>query len=172
MRPLRSLIACAVLLSPLVACHHGAGAGAGASVSGTPLPPMLIDDRGIVMPLEDAMTKISYKPWIPPRNILKYAVIPPLGDLDTPDHRGVAFEYALGKTNMLLSEWPKQNFTLLFLHGDDISNTPCRIAHYKADGDAWTTAGKLAMTLQPDGNVDSQAVDSEARALIAAGGCR
>ena len=133
---------------------------------------MLIDDRGIVMSLEQAMTKISYKPWIPPRNILKYAVIPPLGDLDTPDHRGVAFEYALKNTNMLLSEWPQQNFTLLFLHNDDITNRPCSIAHYKTDGVAWTTEGKLAMTLQPDGSADPQAVDSEARALIAAGGCR
>ena len=171
MRPLRSLIACALLLSPLAACHHAATVGASAA-AGPPLPAMLIDDRGIVMPLEEAMTKISYKPWIPPRNILKQAVIPPLGDLDTPDHRGIAFEYRLGVTNMLLSEWPKQNFTLLFLHGDDITDTPCHIAHYKTDGVAWTTNGKLAMTLQPDGNADSRAVDSEARALIAAGGCR
>jgi hypothetical protein len=168
MRPLCSLFACALLVCLAVACHRGSG-GANAP---SPLPSMLIDDRGVVMPLTDAVTKISYSPWIPPRTIYKYAVIPPLGDLDTPDHRGIAFEYAYGKTGMLLSEWPKQNFTLLFLHGDDITFTPCKIAHYKADGVAWTTRGKLAMTLQPDGNVDPQAVDREAQALIAAGGCR
>ncbi len=133
---------------------------------------MLIDDRGIVMPLEQAVTKISYRPWIPPRTILKYAVIPPLGDLDTPAHRGVAMEYRYKNTAMLLSEWPKQNFTLLFLHNVNITSTPCTIAHYKADGVAWTTHGNLAMTLQPDGSVDPQAVDAEARSLIATGGCR
>jgi hypothetical protein len=133
---------------------------------------MLIDDRGVVMSLDDAMTKISYRPWVPPRQILKFAVIPPLGDLDTPDHRGIAMEYTYRKTAMLLSEWPKQNFTLLFLRGNDITFTPCEIAHYKADGVAWTTHSKLAMTLQPDGSVDPRAIDAEAKALIAAGGCR
>lgn len=136
------------------------------------LPTMLINDRGIVMPLEQAVTEISYHPWIPPRTILKYAVIPPLGGLDTPAHRGIAMEYRYENTAMLLSEWPKQNFTLLFLHNVDITSAPCTIAHYKADGVAWTTHGKLAMTLQPDGSVDPQAVDAEARSLIAAGGCR
>lgn len=133
---------------------------------------MLIDDRGIVMPFQQAVTKINYQPWVPPRDILKYAVIPPLGDLDTPAHRGIAFEYSYGKTGMLLSEWPKQNFTLLFLHNNDITFTPCKIAHYKSDGVAWTTHGKLAMTLQPDGSVDPRAIDAEAEKLIAAGGCR
>jgi len=133
---------------------------------------MLIDDRGVVMPLQDAVTKISWKPWIAPRQILKFAVIPPLGDLDTPEHRGIAMEYQYGGQAMLLSEWPKQNFTLLFLHGQDITNTPCTIAHYKADGVAWTTKSNLAMTLQPDGNVSPKDVDAEARRLIAAGACR
>jgi hypothetical protein len=133
--------------------------------------PMLIDDRGVVMPLEEAVTKISYKPWIPRRQVLKFAVIPPLGDLDTPAHRGIAVEYQTSKGPMLLSEWPQQNFTLLFLHNEDITLTPCTIAHYKTDGVAWTTRGKLAMTLQPDGNVNPKDVDAEAKRLIAGGGC-
>ncbi|HTU69184.1 MAG TPA: hypothetical protein VMF11_02595 [Candidatus Baltobacteraceae bacterium] len=165
MRRLRSALTCVLLLA-LPACAHK---GPAAQPS---LPPMLIDDRGVVMPLEQAVTKISYRPWVPPRQILKYAVIPPLGDLDTPSHRGVAFEYQYGNQAMLLSEWPKQNFTLLFLHGEDITSTPCKIAHYKADGVAWTTKSNLAMTLQPDGSVDPKDVEAEARRLIAAGGCR
>jgi hypothetical protein len=156
-----------MVLFLVAACHHGAS-----DAAPSPLPSMLIDDRGVVMALTDVVTKISYSPWVPPRTVYKYAVIPPLGDLDTPDHRGIAFEYAYGKTAMLLSEWPKQNFTLLFLHGDDLTFSPCKIAHYKADGVAWTTHGKLAMTLQPDGNVDPRAIEREARALIAAGACR
>ncbi|HTZ53935.1 MAG TPA: hypothetical protein VMB20_02645 [Candidatus Acidoferrum sp.] len=166
MRRLRLVFACAFALAAAACAHKGGGAAPQAS-----LPPMLIDDRGVVMPLEQAVTKISYKPWIPPRQILKYAVIPPLGDLDTPDHRGIAIEYQYKNQAMLLSEWPKQNFTLLFLHGEDITGTPCKIAHYKADGAAWTTKSKLAMTLQPDGNVSPKDVDAEAKRLIAAGAC-
>lgn len=152
----------------LAACSH-------ASKPAAPppsLPPLLIDDRGITMPLEQVVTKISYRAWIPPRQALEFAVIPPLGDQDTPSHRGVAVEYvAPGHQPMLLSEWPKQNFTLLFLHNQDISVQPCTIAHYKADGVAWTSRGKLAMTLQPDGAADPKAVEAEARRLLAAGAC-
>ena len=132
---------------------------------------MLIDDRGIVMTLAQAVSKIDYRPWLPPDHVLKYAVIPPLGDLDTPQHRGIAIEYRTAAVPMLLSEWPKQNFSLLFLHNQDVSASPCTIAHYKADGIAWTTRGTLAMTLQPDGTAAPQAVEKEARRLIAAGAC-
>jgi hypothetical protein len=168
MRRLRLVFACALALAAVACAHKG-----GDAVSQATLPPMLIDDRGIVMPIEDAVTKrkISYRPWVPPRQILKFAVIPPLGNLDTPDNRGVAFEYQYKNQAMLLSEWPKQNFTLLFLHGEDITLTPCKIAHYKADGAAWTTKSKLAMTLQPDGNVSPKDVDAEAQRLIASGAC-
>jgi hypothetical protein len=133
---------------------------------------MLIDDRGISMPLEEAVTKIDYRPWIPPGQVLKYAVIPPLGGADTPSNRGIAVEYEVKGTAMLLSEWPKQNFTLLFLRAQDITTKPCEIAHYKLDGVAWTTHGPLAMTLQPDGNVSPKAVEAEARRLLANGACR
>src|SRR5580700_8593175 len=118
---LRLVLACAVAFAA-AGCAHGGSASTQASPS---MAPMLIDDRGIVMPLEDAVTqhKIIYRPWVPPRQVLKVAVIPPLGDLDTPDHRGIAFEYQFGNQAMLLSEWPKQNFTLMFLHGQDITFT-------------------------------------------------
>lgn len=165
MRSPRLLIA-GVIAVALTACgHHGD------SSAQPTLPPMLIDDRGVVMPLEQAVTKITYKPWVPPGQVYKFAVIPPLGDLDTPDHRGVAVEFQEGRQAWLLSEWPKQNFVLLFLRGQDITFSPCKIVHYKSDGVAWTSHGKLAMTLQPDGTVSSKDVEAEARRLIAAGAC-
>ena len=42
---------------------------------------------------------------------------------------------------------------------------------FTKDGVAWTTKTKLAMTLQPDGNVNPKDVDAEARRLIAQGAC-
>jgi len=159
-------IAC---IGVLVGCGHaarGASASQGASV-----PPLLIEDRGVTMPLEKVVTFINYRPWIPPGQALRFAVIPPLGNEDTPNNRGVAIEYVSAGQAMLISEWPKQNFALLFLHNQSITTTPCSIAHYKADGVAWTTRGKLAMTLQPDGDVNPSVVEKEARRLIAAGAC-
>ncbi len=162
----RVLFSCG-LLAIVAGCGHVSRPVAAAS-----LPPLMIDDRGITMPLEQAVTKIAYRPWLPQGQILKFAVIPPLGDVDTPAHRGVGIEYVAMHQPMLLSEWPKQNFTLLFLHNQDITLTPCAIAHYKTDGVAWTTRGRLAMTLQPDGSVDPKVVENEARRLIAAGACK
>jgi len=60
----------------------------------------------------------------------------------------------------------------LFLRGQDVTYSPCTVAHYKLDGVAWTTRGKLAMTLQPDGSVSAKAVETEARRLVAAGACK
>ncbi|MDP9025381.1 MAG: hypothetical protein M3N13_08415 [Candidatus Eremiobacteraeota bacterium] len=166
MRPYRLFLSCALLVG-LAACNRAAGAQAQAT-----LPSMLIDDRGVVMPLEQAAGKIDYRPWVPPNQILKFAVIPPLGDADTPKHRGIAIEYEGANQAMLLSEWPKQKFSLILLHNQDVSASPCTIAHYKADGIAWTTRGRLAMTLQPDGNAEPKTVEKEARRLIAAGACQ
>lgn len=168
MRRLRPLLTSALLLLVLTGCQKGRAAAPAAS-----LPPLMIDDRGMVMPLEQVVTNIAYRPWIPPGvQILKFAVIPPLGNNDTPAHRGVAVEYEDNHVAWLLSQWPKQNFTLLFLKGQDVTYAPCTVAHYKLDGVAWTTRGKLAMTLQPDGSVSAKAVDSEAGRLVAAGACK
>jgi hypothetical protein len=164
---MRRIAAAALAALALAACSHKSP-----QPGETSPPPLMIDDRGYTMPLEDAVKKISYRPWIPPRTILRYAVIPPLGNLDTPENRGIAVEYQTGDRLMLISEWPKQNFALLFLRNTDITLTPCTIAHYKADGVAWTTKGNLAMTLQPDGNVSPKDVETEAKRLLAAGGCR
>ncbi len=168
MHPHRSLLISVLLVLAPAGCHIGQAAAPTPSSA-----PLMIDDRGIVMPLEQAVTKISYRPWIPPEpHVLKYAVIPPLGDQDTPANRGVAIEYENNRMTWLLSEWPKQNFDLLFLRGQDITHAPCAVAHYKPDGVAWSTRGKLAMTLQPDGSVPAETVGSEARRLIAAGACK
>jgi hypothetical protein len=157
-----------VLLAAAAACGHKAADTAPS------LPPLLIDDRGISMPLEKLMPKLNYRPWIPPGQVLKYAGIPPLGGaIETPDNDGFAVEYVTPDNHpMLLSEWPKQNFQLQFLHHEDITFTPCHVVFYKSDGVAWTTHGKLAMTLQPDGSMRAKDVEKEANRLIAVGACK
>lgn len=162
----RHLLAAAAALIALVACGHQGKTEPAAS-----LPPMMIDDRGKVMPLEEAVKVIGFRPYLPPGQILAIAVIPPLGDLDTVANRGLAIEYVTGRQPMLLSEWPnKQGYRLNFL-GADITTTPCKMAHFKINGPAWTTRRGLLITLQPDGNVDAKTVDAEARRLMRLGGC-
>jgi len=150
----------------LAACARQADAPAS-----TP-PPMLIDQRGTTMPFEKAVGHIVFKPYVPSTQVLAYAVLPPLGDLDTDAHRGIGIEYvAPGNRAMLLSQWPKQDFTVAFARSTG-PLAPCVLAHYKADGAAWVTSQDVVMTLQPDGSVAPSAVDDEARRLMRAGACR
>jgi|SRR5579862_5291295 len=154
-----------VALLALSACSHGSDEQPAA----TP-PPMLVDQRGTAMPLEQVVTHIAFRPYVPAQ-ALAFAVLPPLGDLDTNEHRGIGIEYTAGRYAMLLSEWPKQGFQIAFGKGDSIL-IPCTPTHYSTTNLAWTTPGGLVMTLQPDGTVEPSAVDKEARRLIREGACR
>jgi hypothetical protein len=149
----------------LAACAHHEDAP-----KATP-PPMLIDQRGTTMPLEKAVTHIAFRPFVPSQQVLAYAVLPPLGDLDTDAHRGLGIEYVSSGRAMLLSQWPKQDFMIAFARSVG-PLAPCTLAHYKADGAAWITAHNVVMTLQPDGSVSPAVIDDEARRLMRAGACR
>jgi len=72
---------------------------------------------------------------------------------------------------MLLSEWPKQGFSIGFGKRETVL-VPCTPTHYSTTNLAWTTPGGLVMTLQPDGTVEQSAVENEALRLIRAGACR
>jgi hypothetical protein len=133
-------------------------------------PPLLLDGRGTVMPLEQVVTHLSFRPYVP-EQALEYAVLPPLGGADTDAHRGIGIEYVSGRTAMLLSEWPKQNFNIAFGAGRTMLS-PCTPTHYSATAVGWTTPSNVLMTLQPDGPVRPRTVEREARRLIRAGACR
>jgi hypothetical protein len=131
-------------------------------------PPLLIESRGFTMPLDRAVTKIGFRPYLPPGQMLAFAVIPPLGNDDSTAHRGMAIEYVASRRAMLLSQWPKQQFTLAF-GGRDVTSSPCTIVHFSADGVGWTARSGLMLTLQPDGKAGTGAVVEEARRLLRLG---
>ena len=151
----------------MVGCAHGNTTQTQAEAS---VRPLLIDQRGSMMPLEYAIKEIAFRPYMPQGKLLGVAVIPPLGGEDTRAHRGIAVEYVAGANAMVLSEWPKQHFELTFPH-KDITTTPCDLAQYAETGYAWTSRGGLALTLQPDGSANQSAVEAEARRLMGAGAC-
>jgi hypothetical protein len=132
---------------------------------------LLIDQRGVATTLQRAVHVVSFKPFLPRAAYSAVAVIPPLGNQDTPANRGLAFEYRAGGRTMVLSEWPAQNFRIAFAN-NDVSATPCKPVKYSHDGVVWTTPHGLVMSLQPDGNAGVAQVAGEARALIARGACR
>ena len=132
---------------------------------------MLIDERGTTMPLEQVVTHIAFRPFVPSPQVLAYAVLPPLGGLDTNANRGIGIEYLSGSTAMLLSEWPKQQFSVAFGQGQaGVAN--CTPVHYSAQALAWTTPRNVVMTIQADGSAAPATVEAEAHRLIRRGACR
>lgn len=158
----RILIAAAILFLSACGAQKQQAANAGATT-----PPLLIDGRGTTMPLEQVVTHIAFRPYVPAQAIA-FAVLPPLGDSDTNEHRGIGVEYQAGHDAMLLSEWPRQRYAIQFGHS---MLGECRPEHYSTTSVAWITPGKLVMTLQPDGPVGATDIDHEAQRLIAAGAC-
>lgn len=156
----------------LVAAVLGGCAAKGTAhqVATASLPPMLIDTRGVTMPLEQIVTKIAYRPYIPRVQGLQFAVIPPLSGTDTPDRRGIAIEYAAGKNAMLLSEWPSQHLPVTF-DGVNVVLRPCTAERFDKSSIAWSSRNGLVMTLQPDGALPAGAVAAEAHRLMASGAC-
>ncbi len=135
------------------------------------LAPLLIDDKGITMPLEQAITHIGFRPYLPTRNYLRLAVIPPLGGDDTNANRGFAVEYTRGSDSFLLSEWPRKNFDLAFGRFDPTLH-PCQAFRYTSGGFVWATPRAEAMTLQAERGVLGSHVEAEAHRLLTTGACR
>lgn len=129
-----------------------------------PAPTLLVQARGVTVPLTQAVRQIAFKPFIPGAQIAAVALIPPLGGTDRRESHGIAIEYASAGDALVLSEWPRLGF--------DITRSPCAPVAYKSDGILWTTRNGQVMTLQPDGTVAPSRIVREVHRLFAAGACR
>lgn len=173
--PLRKLLAGTFALA-LAACTNAPAPAPTATPDGPRTPDksatgLLLDQRGVAMPLEKAVREIAFRPFLPPERYTAVAVIPPLGNDDSPANRGIAFEYGPRGAATILSEWPRQNFRIS-VAGRDATATPCMPVPYSRNGVVWTTPHGLVMTLQPDGKTSVAAIAERARTLIARGACR
>jgi hypothetical protein len=165
-------IACAVLLALAAGCAGKPHDSAHAQTA-TPQPAatLLIESRGVAVPLTKAVHEIAFRPFIPGAQIAEIALIPPLGGEDKRETHGLAIEYANRGNALLLSQWPRAGFHIA-MNGADITQRPCAPVAFKTDGLIWTTRNGLVMTLQPDGAVSPALIEREAHRLIAAGACR
>jgi predicted small lipoprotein YifL len=169
MRLARALLATAAI-SALSACGI-------AGLLKTPPPPVatpkptLVAMRGIAMPLHTARAGVSFRPFVPARELVDVALLAPYAGNDTRANRGIGFEYESGGRLFVLSQWPA--------HGTPpAGGTPlrpeaeCSLTRYKPDGIIWTTKRDIVATLQTDGKSSPSAVETEARRLVRRGACR
>lgn len=158
----------ALALALLTGCAHGSGSHAAQTPN--PISTLLIESKGVTMPLQLAVHTLAFRPFIPGSQIVQVAVIPPL-NVDRQKDHGLAIEYAAGGSALLLSQWPRASFRVAAEGDGGVAGRPCSPAAYDADGLIWTTRNGLVMTLQPDGTVPASHLASEARRLLEAGAC-
>ncbi|HLI97003.1 MAG TPA: hypothetical protein VKT72_13120, partial [Candidatus Baltobacteraceae bacterium] len=137
------------------------------SPSPAPVATLLIESKGVTMPLKLAVRTLTFKPFIPPVQILQSAIIPPL-NVDQQKNHGLAIEYAQNGSVLLLSQWPRAGFAV---PPPVLGTRVCEPVSYKSDGLLWATRNGLVMTLQPDGRVPAARIVRESRRLLRLGAC-
>ena len=133
----------------------------------SPVGTLLIDAKGVTMPVGLATRTLAFTPFFPPGQILQAAVIPPL-NVDQQRNHGLGLEYARKGGMLLLSQWPQAGFSI---PPQALAAGPCVPVPYKKDGVLWSTRYNVVMTLQPDGRVPASRIRREAQELVAAGAC-
>jgi hypothetical protein len=144
--------------------------------SGKPL--MIIDNLGYTMSEQDAMERITFRPFVPTTNYLEVALLPAFhgDDKDHPENRGIGYEYTMSQHTFVLREWPQAGGGL-----DKYPPAPavgkCTDLHVilgtasKPHGYAWTT-GALVFAVQPDPPTDTKPLKAELSRLVQHGACR
>jgi hypothetical protein len=170
MQRLLPLVAACAFLS---AC---AGSKGKAAPQPTPTEDTYLSHRGQVMPLRAALAGIAFRPFIPAREIVETALLPPYnGGDDTRKNRGIGFEYLSRREAYVLSQWPGTGLpgpqSLGSIHGCELTAYPIAGGATGKHGALWSN-GRIASDLVPAGNADDHDTFEEARRLIRRGACK
>ena len=171
----------AVMLTALLTVSAAFCAAPVRAQDSTPPPKPLVEQRGMPMSAQEAMERVTFRPFVPAANYSQVALLPAFHgeDKDTPQNRGVGYEYTSAGHTYLLREWPLAGGTLdhypamkplgTCSTGRTILGPP-----EDSRGVAWTTTA-LVFALQPDtfgGPTDVRALHAEWARLIKRGACR
>lgn len=180
MRPLRS----AAMIFALLALSAAPAPGADSSVvpGFSTKHVSLLENRGLPMSEQEAIERITFRPFQPTPNYLEVALLPSFhgDDKDTPENRGIGYSYNSAGEIYVLREWPLAGGSL-----DKYPTVPpmgtCSTGHLVLGtvkhprSYAWTTA-TLALALQPDidsgANPNVPALKKEWARLVKRGACR
>lgn len=145
----------------------------------TPTPSTIVGRMGEEMTVAAARRAVAFSPFMPPRQLLGAALIPPFHGDDVRENRGIALEYLdVTGRRYALAQWPQhgasiKHFPALAYADDDCPGARSFPRGRSPDGIVWSTAhGGRIMTLQPDGESDARTLESEWKKLIRRGACR
>jgi hypothetical protein len=170
----------AVILTALLALSAAFAAAPARADDATP-PKPLVEQRGLPMSAQEAMERITFRPFVPAANYSQVALLPAFhgDDKDSPQNRGIGYEYTSAGHTYLLREWPLAGGSLdrypaIKPEGTCSTGRSVIGSPDDARGLAWSTS-TLAFALQPDtfgGPTDVRALHTEWARLIKRGACR
>lgn len=165
-------IACLILLFPAFGC----GGKGGPSPDATPTENSYLSHHGEVMPLRSALGGIAFRPFIPAREIVETALLPPYnGGADERENRGIGFEYISKREAFVFSQWPGSGQPgprdLGTIDGCQITGYDIAGGMTGKEGALWSN-GRIESDLVPAGNASNREVFEEARRLVRLGACR
>jgi hypothetical protein len=157
-----------------------------ASPQGVPLfsekPGTILEKFGLTMSQQEALERITFRPFVPTSNYTEVALLPAFhgDDKDHPENRGIGYEYNQAGVFYVLRQWPNA--------GGSLAKYPtykgpkdCPDGYYVLGTPrypravAWETKA-LVFALQPDiesgKNPDLKALRAEWERLAKRGACR
>lgn len=176
----RYLTGAAVLCALVVGMTTTAGAE-GVPVLAGPQK-TLLEQRGLTMTAQEARQRIMFRPFLPSPAYTEVALLPPFhgSDKDTPENRGIGYEYVRGSHTYVLREWPRAGGSMAS-YPSLKAESGCDDVHLVAgtvksvEGYGWATKN-MVYALQTDDGADvrtnPRAVKSEWIRLLKRGACR
>ena len=139
-------------------------------------PPTLIAVRGVEMPENQVLRQIGFRPFVPARQLIDAALLPPYHGDDIAANRGIGYEYEHAGRTYALFQWPANGGTLSTWAATNKIDR-CTDLHLMGNLDnpyamAWITPHGQVMMVEIDGKTEPRALRGEATRLIRRGACR
>ncbi|HTJ26710.1 MAG TPA: hypothetical protein VMA36_11170 [Candidatus Limnocylindria bacterium] len=150
-----------------------AGAQESSSAALTPLA-----HRGFVTERTTAERAVAFRPFVPDRQPIQVALLPPFHGGQVSANEGIAYAYGRRGRTWILSEWPRNGGTLSAFAPFPTAREPrCDDVHAvggseRPRGVAWSTPRGIVLTLTPDGSADPRTLVTEWHRLVRRGACR
>jgi hypothetical protein len=143
-------------------------------------PTMTIEQFGMPMSEQEAIERVTFRPFVPTPNYTEVALLPAFhgDDKDNPENRGIGYEFTEAGHTYVMREWPKaggslDRYPVIVVKGA----VQCPDTHVILGsavhpfGLGWTTQA-FVFAIQPDPPNDTAPLQSEFIRLVHRGACR
>jgi hypothetical protein len=143
-------------------------------------PQMTIESLGLPMSEQEAIERVTFRPFVPTPNYIEVALLPAFhgDDKDHPENRGIGYEYTEAGHTYVMRQWPRAGGSLDHYPAITVKGatgcTDTRVILGSAArpfGLGWATPA-FVFAIQPDPPNDTAPLQAEFIRLVHRGACR